>query len=414
MTISMQPMSVEPGAFDPGQRRVLVLFAAGIMAYRLVRRWLQALHRAGYEVHIACPPDEYFDRLSQEGFLMHKVHMTRCLNPIEVVRSTISVLKLLRSSDFDFINIHGAMAGVVGRIAGALARKPTIYTNHGFTFQDDSTWAVRSIVLAVEWMLSRLTLHTMFICREDYEVAMKYGVVTPSSATLILNGIDTQAFSAEIGSPDKQTAKLQLGINPQRLVVGLIGRLIKEKGVREFVDASRIVLNVRQDLIFLIVGDSLNTDRGAYGKQMKKAVAQLGLSEKFVFTGFVDNVRPFLSAMDLLVHPTYRESFGLVIAEAMMMGVPVIASDVRGCRELIINGKTGILVPSKSPAELARAVMALGDDVAVRKKLASAASLRVRCNFDEQLVIGRFVSTIRGIVEGGSTCPSRQSSLKCR
>jgi glycosyltransferase involved in cell wall biosynthesis len=147
----------------------------------------------------------------------------------------------------------------------------------------------------------------------------------------------------------------------------------------------------------IVGGDALPTDRGAWKTQLMEKVDAAGLTSRFRFPGFVSDVYGCLSAFDILVHPTYKESFGRVIAEGMATGLPVVATNVRGCRELVVPGETGLLVPYKDVESLVKIVSTLLDDSAKRRSMGDAGRRRVVERYDQRVVVGKFVSHIRGV-----------------
>jgi glycosyltransferase involved in cell wall biosynthesis len=297
------------------------------------------------------------------------------------------------------VNCHGAAAGLIGRCAAGIHRQPiVIVTNHGYYFDENMNPIRRRLAIMVERLLGRFTDFTMFISSEDHATALQERIVRDGTkSAIILNGIDLAVFPGRPSASQIAAAREQLGIPAEAKVIGMLGRLILEKGLREFFAAARMLCAARPDLYVVIVGDALPTDRGAWKKQLMANVDDAGLGGRFRFPGFVSDVYGCLSAFDILVHPTYKESFGRVIAEAMANGLPVVATNVRGCRELVVSGETGILVPYKDVESLAKAVSTLLDDSAMRRTMGDAGRRRVVERYDQRAVIQRFVGHIHGV-----------------
>jgi glycosyltransferase involved in cell wall biosynthesis len=238
----------------------------------------------------------------------------------------------------------------------------------------------------------------MFVSSEDYKTAIQERIVRDRTrAATILNGIDLTGFPGRPSASQITAAREQLGVPADAKVIGMMGRLILEKGLREFFAAARILCAARPDLYVIVVGDALPTDRGAWKTQLMAKVSAAGLMSRFRFPGWVSDIYGCLSAFDILVHPTYKESFGRVIAEAMATGLPVVATNVRGCRELVVPGETGLLVPYKDVEGLVKAVSTLLDDSAMRRSMGDAGRSRVVERYDQRAVIGRFVGHIHGL-----------------
>lgn len=283
----------------------------------------------------------------------------------------------------------------VGRIAAAFDKSLTvIHTNHGYYFDENMNPVRRRLAITTERLLGLRTSFTMFVSSEDHKTALQEHIVENENSATILNGIDLTTFPGRPSASAVAYAREHLGIPADAKVIGLIGRLILEKGLREFFAAARILCDARPDLYVVVAGDALPTDRGAWKTQLIAEVEAAGLASKFRFPGFISDVYGCLCAFDILVHPTYKESFGRVIAEAMATGLPVVATYVRGCRELIVHGKTGLLVPYKDIKGLVESISTLLDDSVMSRSMGDAGRNRVVERYDQRAVIERFVGNI--------------------
>jgi glycosyltransferase involved in cell wall biosynthesis len=379
--------------------KILCLFSTDLMPWVIARHWLKGLAEDGWEVAVGCPYGPYVAQLEKFGLPVRDVYVCRNLNPANILRAIWSVYGLLRSEHWDIVNCHGAAAGLIGRCAAYIRRQPImIVTNHGYYFDENMNPIRRRLAIMVERFLGRFTDFTMFISSEDHATALQERIVRDGTkSTIILNGIDLAVFPGRPSASQIAAAREQLGIPANAKVIGMLGRLILEKGLREFFAAARMLCAARPDLYVVVVGDALPTDRGAWKKQLMANVDAAGLSGRFRFPGFVSDVYGCLSAFDILVHPTYKESFGRVIAEAMATGLPVVATNVRGCRELVVSGETGLLVPYKDVESLAKAVSDLLDDSAMRRSMGDAGRRRVVERYDQRAVVQRFVGNIHGV-----------------
>ena len=377
--------------------KILCLFSTDIMPWVIARHWLKGLADNGAEVTIGCPSGPYVVQLEKFGLPVREVYVSRNLDPAKILRAIRSVYGLLRAEQWDILNCHGAAAGLIGRAAAVIRRQPiVVITNHGYYFDENMNRACRRLAIITERLLGRFTDFTMFVSSEDHETALQERIVRNGyrSAT-ILNGIDLTAFPGRPSTSQIAVARERLGIPADAKVIGMVGRLILEKGLREFFAAARILCAARPDLYVVVVGDALPTDRGRWKTQLMAKVDAAGLTSRFRFPGFISDVYRCLCAFDILVHPTYKESFGRVIAEAMATGLPVVATNVRGCRELVVSGETGLLVPHKDIESMVKAVSALLDDSAMRRSMGDAGRSRVVERYDQRAVVGRFVGHIR-------------------
>ncbi|NLG65402.1 MAG: glycosyltransferase family 4 protein, partial [Actinobacteria bacterium] len=149
------------------------------------------------------------------------------------------------------------------------------------------------------------------------------------------------------------------------------------------------------DVRLLIIGGSLPSDRDPAEAQLAEMVDGLGLHDAIVTTGFTDRVAEYLSAADVFVLPSYREGMPRSILEAMALGLPVVATNIRGCREEVVDGDTGFLVPVRDSAALADRIGRLIDDPGLRRRMGAAGQARARELFDERLVFERLLGVYK-------------------
>jgi lipopolysaccharide/colanic/teichoic acid biosynthesis glycosyltransferase len=367
------------------------------MAWKLLLPWFRALREAGYEVHIACAKTNWFERLAADGFHLHDVPLRRRMNPLVHIRPLWALYHLIRRERFALVNTHSPVAAAVGRVAAWFARSPVVvYTVHGFYFHDDMPWWKRRGFMALEWLLGRITDDFMFVSNEDRQTALREGIArSADKATTILNGVDLEAYAPEsAASGTVGKLRRELCIPEGAPVVGIVGRVVREKGYFEFAEMAKLVSRGFGDVYFLVVGDALPSDRDGVAAELRKRVNAAGLRDRFRFTGFTDRVADFLQAMDIFVLPSYREGFPRSVLEAMSTGLPVVATNIRGCREAVVHGETGLLVPPRDGRALAEAVSRLLGNPDLARRMGSAGRQRAVRLYGQQLVQSRFVEVV--------------------
>jgi glycosyltransferase involved in cell wall biosynthesis len=372
--------------------KVLVVVATDTMCWVLLKPWLQALSQAGYEVHIACSRGPDFPALAGLGFRMHDVRIRRTFNPLHHARPLWKIFRLVRQNRYDIVNTHSPVAAAIGRVAAWAARcKCVIYTVHGFYFHENMHPVPRTLFMIVEWIVGGLTDCFMFVSDEDRRTALRTGITRNAfHAEAILNGVELELFPCRTAEQREQRG--QIPALRDRRVIGIVGRIVKEKGYREFFKMARAIVKARADTAFLVVGDCLPTDRDQFGGDLRRQVHASGLEEHFFFTGFTAEVRRYLAMMDIFVLPSYREGLPRSILEAMACGLPVIATDIRGCREAVLDGATGLLVPPGDAQALTSAVLDLIDHPEKARQMGEEGRRRAVGLFDAELVRNRFVN----------------------
>jgi glycosyltransferase involved in cell wall biosynthesis len=286
-------------------------------------------------------------------------------------RATAELIRLIRSERFNLVNTHSPIGAAVGRLAAFLAGIDTIiYTVHGFYFHDRMPRLQRLAFTTIEWILARFTNGFMFVSEEDNRTARRLGIASPNKRVCtIYNGVDIDAFQPR-PADDVTVADLRRQHHlAGKVVVGTVGRIVKEKGYREFLQMAIQLTSEGVDARYLVVGDSLPSDRDHFGPTFRRMVADAGLSERFVFTGMTDRVADYLALMDVFVLASYREGFPRSVLEAMATGLPVVATDIRGCREAVQNGISGYIVQPADAPGLTDAVRRLIDDPAGRLEM---------------------------------------------
>jgi lipopolysaccharide/colanic/teichoic acid biosynthesis glycosyltransferase/glycosyltransferase involved in cell wall biosynthesis len=368
--------------------KVLQISAADVTIKKLLLPLIDRLNTEGYQVHIACSEGDYVSELRNKGYRVHTITIERRISPVSNFKSLWRLYRLIRKERFDIVHVHTPVAAALGRVAAWAARVPVvIYTAHGFYFHDNmSRWA-RRLVIWLEKLLSSVT-HLVFTqSQEDATNAVKEHICPEDKVMYIGNGVDIESFTA-----DSQEARMKLGLSPQDKVVGFVGRLVGEKGILELIEAMHRVVRTIPEAKLMIVGDKLDSDRDGKTRQViSKLQAQDDLASRILFTGFIDEVPRAMAAIDLFVLPSHREGMPRTIVEAMASGKPVVATNIRGCREEVVPGTTGLLVPVKDPTALATAIISLLSDPKFARQMGDEGRRRASELFDERIVLERQV-----------------------
>jgi lipopolysaccharide/colanic/teichoic acid biosynthesis glycosyltransferase/glycosyltransferase involved in cell wall biosynthesis len=304
----------------------------------------------------------------------------------------------MKKEQFDIVHVHTPVAAALGRVAAWAARVPiVIYTAHGFYFHERMPGLIRRPLVWLEKLLCHIT-HLVFTqSYEDAVTAVRKAICPEEKVLWIGNGVDIGRFPVE---PSSDGARESLGLCAQDKVVGFVGRLVREKGILELIQAMKLVVEAVPDAKLLLVGDTLDSDRD---RKAKRAIGRLldqdGLASRVLFTGFVEDIPRVMAAIDLFVLPSHREGMPRTIIEAMASGKPVVATDIRGCREEVVNGLTGLLVPVKNPAALAAAIVCVLSNLELAYEMGKQGRQRACALFDEGTVLDRQVRAYAEIVQ---------------
>lgn len=347
--------------------RICQLCAVDFTLKHFLLPLIDGMQKHGWEVTAVCSDGPEIAALRTKGYRVDTIPIARSLN---VFRHAISVFRLVvyfRRQRFDILHVHTPVAALVARVAAALARVPVvIYTAHGFYFHDEMPAWKRRLFVALESFAGQFTDLLFTQSAEDAETAIQEGI-SPAAETLAIgNGVEAGHFDPAVVGDGREMRRL-LGIPERAFVVGIIARQVVEKGIMEFLEAAIEAAVENPEFHILMVGERLASDHaGDVGAELEKAGTALG--QRLVTTGARKDIPQLLSAMDVFCLPSWREGMPRTIIEAMMMGKAVVATDIRGSREEVLPGETGLLVPTRSPGALAEAFLALAAD---REKVAS-------------------------------------------
>ncbi len=378
--------------------KVLQVACSDLTISKLLLPLIDRLTAEGYEVSIACGDGPYARDLASQGYAVHRLPLSRTLAPWSLARSVWALYRLIRRERFDVVHVHTPVAAAVGRVAARLAGVPAVlYTAHGFYFHERMAPMARRAVIWAERLLGRAT-HLLFTqSREDAEAAVQEGICSSDRVVWIGNGVDIQKFQS---AEENSAARRSFGLSEEDVVVGFMGRLVREKGIVELLEAMSMVSEDLPNLVLLVAGDTKAAgDRDQDTAQwVHRRIDRGDLGFRVVCTGFLEDIESMLQAVDVFTLPSHREGMPRSIIEAMACGKPVVATNIRGCREEVIPGETGLLVPVGDPEALARALVQLLSQLDLARELGARGRRRALAQFDEQDVLDRQIAAYQHLV----------------
>jgi glycosyltransferase involved in cell wall biosynthesis len=352
---------------------------------------LRAFRDAGYDVHTASQTGPYVAGLEAGGIVHHALaHSTRAMAPTHDVRAISEVRRLLVELRPDIVHTHNPKSGIFGRLGAKWARVPVIInTVHGLYAQPQDRFAKRAVVYGLERLASTCSDVELVVSPEDVEVLRRLRIPA-DKIELPGNGVDLDRFSPERPRADaiRREVRAELGFGPDDVVCGAVGRLVVEKGFRELIDAAERLRSSHPRVRIAIVGPEDRSKPDALTPADLARATDAGI----VLTGSRSDMDRLYLAMDLFVLASWREGFPRAAMEAVASGLPVITTDVRGCRLVVERDVTGRLVPVRDPASLARAIGGLVEDGGERSRMGEAALAKARAEFDERKVIERILA----------------------
>ena len=358
---------------------------------------MRRLRDEGFEVTGISAAGPWVAELEAEGFRhIPWPSATRSWDPSADARAARELVSILRGERFDLVHTHNPKPGIIGRVAARAVGVPCVVnTVHGLYATPEDRPARRVPVLAAEAFASRFSDLELYQSEEDLAWAMRARVVRARKAVLLGNGTDVVAFAPGRLSPERRAGlRAELGIAPDAIVVGAVGRLVAEKGYRELFAAATDVRRAEPRARFLVVGGSDPEKADAVTEDEIRAAADAGV----IFAGWRADVADLMAAMDVFVLPSWREGVPRSAIEAAATGLPLVVTDIRGCREVVRDGIEGILVPVRDPERLASAIGRLVEDPALRARMGAAARERAVERFDERRVMDLLVERYRELL----------------
>jgi glycosyltransferase involved in cell wall biosynthesis/ribosomal protein S18 acetylase RimI-like enzyme len=359
---------------------------------------LRRLRNEGYEVSAISAPGPWTAGLLDEGIRhIPWLHATRSWDPVADARALAELVSIFRRERFDLVHTHNPKPGVLGRMAARVAGVPVVVnTVHGLYAAPTDRPARKMAVLTLESLAARFSDLELYQSEEDLAWARRIGLVRAGRNQLLGNGTDLSVFDPEAVSEGAVTAlRGELGIPEDAPVVGTVGRLVAEKGYREFFTAACKVRAVRPQVRFVALGAHDPNKADAIAPGEVRAAAR-----DVIFAGWREDLPAFLALVDVFVLASWREGMPRSAIEAAAMGKPLVLTDIRGSREVARHDVEGLLVPPRNPVRLAGAIEALLSDASLRARLGAAARARARERFDERRVIDTIVDRYQVLLRG--------------
>lgn len=380
---------------------ILQLCAVDFTARHFLLPLMRAQRAAGFDVHLACAPGDYVAGIIEEGFPVYPIPFQRSFNVLAHARAYSRLSRLFKAHKFTVMHAHTPIAAMIARPAARRGGIPVVvYTAHGFYFHEAMRPAVRAAHIWLEKTAQRYADFLFTQSSEDLETAVQEGIAPKSRALAIGNGVDVEKFHREnFRAEELRRARAELGLaEGDGPIIVMIGRLVREKGYFEMLEALSLLKARFPRLRALLIGEELRSDHDGSAGAIRHEAAALGLEGVAIFTGLRADVPRLLALGDIYCLPSWREGMPRSVIEAMAAGLPVVATRIRGCREEVIDGETGYLTPVRDGRALAEALGHLAADEELRRKMGVAGRRRADEYFSEQRVIGRQMDCLRRIL----------------
>jgi glycosyltransferase involved in cell wall biosynthesis len=324
---------------------------------------MRAIRERGHQVQGISAEGPLLAPARADGFVVHPAPFQRSYDLLAHARSYAWLKSLFRQQRYDLLHVHTPLAGLIGRLAGRGAGVPTIaYTAHGFYFHDRMRLPARTFHVGLEKLGARVTDILMTQSAEDAETARRLGLAPGGVVHAIGNGVDVDRFRPDPAA--RAAIRADLGVPDSAVVAVMTG------------------------LYLWCIGSRLASDH-ADPIEHDISAAEAAMGGRLKLLGYRADVDRLLAAADIFALPSHREGMPRSIIEAMATGLPVVATDIRGSREEVVPGATGLLVPVGDVTALAAALGGLAADSDARARMGEAGRARALDHHDERKIIAR-------------------------
>ena len=330
--------------------------------------------RSGFHNDLVCSRGPHLARVALGAGAVTAIDIPRRAAPLGILRLLLRLVRHLRTHPYTIVHTHNSITGAVGRIAARLTRVPvTIHTTHGFHFHEHMRAAARLPWVTAERWLTRCCDVLLAQSREELAEIRRLGLRPRLGVHHVGNGIDLHRFRPRAAAPRNA-----------RPVVLVVGRLEPVKNHPMLFRALARLRAPRRPVVWLVGEGGC---RGRY----EAHVARTGLGDVVRFLGYRYDIPELTARADVAVLTSRKEGLPRALMEASAVGVPVIATDVKGSREVVRDGETGLLVPLDDDRALADALGRLLGSPGLRREMGLRGVEHVRQHFDEERVADRLV-----------------------
>lgn len=339
-----------------------------VTAWCFLRSWFRRLRAEGHEVVVACTVERFREDLESDGARVVHVAIPRRIQPLNDLRALLALIALFRRERPDVVHTHTSKAGFLGRLAARVAGVPLIlHTIHELPQNSVRSEKAKFVYRLLERLAARWAHHLVTVSYANERQILAERITSPAKLTTIREGLELNRYE-----PAQPVAEVRshFGIPPNALLVGTVARLEPAKGYNYLLEAFQIIRGARPDTWLVCAGTGhLESELRARGEK------------QVVFTGWVDDLVSTMLAFDVFVLSSLYEGLGIVLLEAMALGRPVVSTAVGGTTDVIVDGETGYLVPSRDPQALAARVLQLLADPERRAAFGAAGRKRVESEF---------------------------------
>lgn len=326
-----------------------------------IKLFFTNIDKEKFDVELVCPAyGPMKDEIEALGFKVYVIDMQREINLIKDFKTYEELKCLIRRVKPDIVHLHSSKAGVLGRLAAYKNKIPNIYNPHGWSFSMVVSNKKKKVYALIEKFCSKYCDYIINISDDEQKLAIKYNISSKDKMKVIYNGIDIKKYETFY---DRKKVLNELNIPEDSFIIGMVGRITKQKSPETFIQIASKLKDKIENAYFILVGD------GELKFEIEELVKKLNVNDRVRITGWTNQVSKYISIFDVGLLTSKWEGFGLVLAEYMAAQKPVVASDVGGIKNVIINDFNGILVNPDDINGFCDAIIKIKNDNELRKEL---------------------------------------------
>ena len=355
-----------------------------------VERYLQTLFKYSdkeqVENILVCSQNYDYKKIKSLADRVIVLKMAHQIDPTSDIKVEKALRRIIKQLKPDIVYAHSSKAGALARIADLGLKNRVIYNPHGWAFNMQQSAKKKEMYKWVEKISAHFCDKIVCISDAEKESALREKICKPSKLQVIYNGIDLEAIKNTIPK-----TKAELNIPEDAFVVGMVGRLSKQKAPDVFVKAAKLIKDKIPNAYFLMVGD------GELRGQVENLIHQYDLGSSFLITGWVYNPTAYIKIMDVGMLLSRWEGFGLVLPEYMACGVPIVATNVDAIPNIIKDGVNGMLVNKDSFVGVQKVCTGLKNDTELKDRIIASAKSMVKNKFGAKRVAKKSIELYKNL-----------------
>ena len=340
----------------------------------------QNLDKKIFECFLLTTPGRLSEELSDESKRTYQLkylqYLVRPINPLKDILALFEIIKELKRIKPDIVHTHSSKAGIIGRISARWCKVPVIiHSIHGFGFNSNQPHIIRWIFILLERVVSRWTTKFIAVSKNNITTGIDKGIFSAEKTVLIRSGVKTSRFS-RVSDLDVKHLKDAEGIPIDSPILGTVACFKPQKAPLDFIRTCAMISHILPLVHYIMIGD------GELRKSAETRANKFGISHKIHFLGWRSNIEAWLNVFDVFLLTSKWEGLPRSIVEAMLTGLPVVATSVDGNAEIIQHNITGFLVPPGDYGGLAGYAIKCLRDSNLRDRIGTAAKKSITDEFD--------------------------------